>query len=99
MEVISKGGRPRKTGKRTYTLIVREIKKFPINTVPTLVKEFNIPVSAGLLAYRLAKKTLISKRIQLKRLQFAQEHISWTVKQWKNILFSDESKFNIIANE
>ena len=35
----------------------------------------------------------------MKRLQFAQEHISRTVNQWKNVLFSDESKFNIIASD
>lgn len=109
VEVISKGGRPRKTDKRTDALIVREIKKFPFKSAPTLVKELNIPVSArtvsrrlidaDLLAYRPAKKPLISKRNQLKRLQFAQEHISWTVNQWKNVLFSDESKFNIIASD
>ena len=86
MEVIIKSGRPRKTDKRTDALIVREIRKFPFKSPPTLVKEFNIPVSAktvcrrlidaDLLAYRLAKKLLISKRNQLKRLQFAREHIS-----------------------
>ena len=56
-------------------------------------------MDADLLAYRPVKKPLISKNNQLKRLQFAQEHISWTVNQWKNILFSDESKFNIIASD
>ena len=72
MEVISKGGRPRKTDKTTDALIVRQIRKFPFKSAPTLIKEFNIPVSAktlsrrlidsGLLAYRLAKKSTIRSR-------------------------------------
>ena len=49
MEVISKGDRHRKTDKRTDALIVREIRKFPFKSAPTLVKEFNIRVSKKLL--------------------------------------------------
>ena len=45
VEVISKGGRPRKTDKRTAALIVRGIRKFPFKLALRLVKEFNIPVS------------------------------------------------------
>ena len=48
-----------------------------------------------MLAYRPAKKPLISKHNQLKRLQ----RLNWTVNQRKNVLFSDETKFNIIASE
>ena len=53
MEVISKDGRPRKTDKRTDALIVREIRKLPFKSAPTLVEEFNIPVSAKTVSRRL----------------------------------------------
>lgn len=46
-------------------------------------------------ARRPAKKTFISRKNTLARLEFAMDHVSWTETQWKNILFSDESKFNL----
>lgn len=32
-------------------------------------------------------------------MQFAKEHINWTVEQWRNVLFSDESKFNLVGSD
>ena len=29
------------------------------------------------------------------RLQFAQEHVNWSLEDWKNVLFVDESRFDI----
>lgn len=34
-----------------------------------------------------------------KRLNFAKEHINWTIDDWKKVLWSDESKFNMIASD
>lgn len=33
------------------------------------------------------------------RLQFAQDHINWTVRQWRNVHFSDESRFCLYSND
>lgn len=31
----------------------------------------------------------------MSRFVFAQEYIHWTPKEWKRVIFSDESKFNL----
>lgn len=36
---------------------------------------------------------LISTTNRKKRLQFAQAHLNWTVEDWKNVAWSDESRF------
>ena len=45
---------------------------------------------------RIARtKPFISKTNQQKRLTFAREHANWTVEDWKNVMFSDESSFEL----
>ena len=48
---------------------------------------------------RPAKKPLLSRKNVRARLQFARKYGAWTVDQWKNVIFSDESKFNIINSD
>lgn len=107
--VVHRGGRPRKTDERTDKLIAREVKKYPFRSAPQLVKELGLPISsktasrrlaeADFRTYRPAKKPLISKRYQQKRLQFARDHIDWPLSKWKAVLFSDESKFNLVGSD
>lgn len=33
------------------------------------------------------------------RLQFACNHVNWTVRQWRNVYFSDESRFCLYGND
>lgn len=109
VEVIHKGGRPRKTTSRQDTLMARYIKKNPFVSSAQLVKSLELPIAArsvrrraveaGLFARRPAKKPLISKKNQCKRLEFAKQHVNWTVAQWKNVFFTDESKFNLFGSD
>lgn len=45
------------------------------------------------------KKTFISERNRLKRLDFAKAYVSKPPEFWKNVIFSDESKFNIFGSD
>ncbi|GFV57606.1 transposable element Tc1 transposase [Trichonephila clavipes] len=45
------------------------------------------------------KKPLITERNRLKRLEFAKEYINKPIDFWKNVIFSDESKFNIFKSD
>ena len=56
-------------------------------------------VEAGLSARKASKKPFISQKNRRARLAFAKAHIGWSPAQWKNILFSDESKFNIKGSD
>lgn len=47
----------------------------------------------GLQARRPATGPQLLPRHRRQRLQFAREHVNWTIAQWGNVLFSDESRF------
>lgn len=51
----------------------------------------------GLQARRPAKKPLLSAVMKKKRLMWAKQHREWTANDWKRVIFSDESKFNLIG--
>ncbi|KAK6765559.1 hypothetical protein RB195_025460 [Necator americanus] len=53
---------------------------------------------AGLNGRRPAKKPLISKKNRVARVKWTKEHIGWTRQQWNKVLFSDESKFNLMGS-
>ena len=101
----NKGGRPRSTTSREDSMIVRSVKKDPWISSVEIQKQSELPVSdrraveAGLFSRRPAKKPLISLKNQKKRLRFATSHIDWNVQKWRTVLFSDESRFNIIGSD
>ena len=45
------------------------------------------------------KRPLLKKAHRLKCLKFARYHENWTVKDWKRILWSDETKINRIGSD
>lgn len=44
-------------------------------------------------SYWAAKKPAISEENRVKRLNWCNEHLNWTIEQWKQVLWSDESPF------
>ena len=46
---------------------------------------------AGRKAIRPVKKQLLTNKMKKKRLQWAKKYKSWTVDQWKKVMFTDES--------
>jgi hypothetical protein len=52
----------------------------------------------GLYGRKPAKKPFISAKSRIARLQFSKEHLNWTPRQWKNVLFS-ETKFNLCSSD
>lgn len=45
------------------------------------------------------KKPLLKKTHRQRRLAFAKAHSQWTVDQWKPVIWSDESKFNVFGSD
>jgi hypothetical protein len=41
----------------------------------------------------------LSKSAKKKRFAWAQDHKDWDEEKWKNVVFSDESKFNLIGSD
>lgn len=104
-----KTGRKRKTTAHTDRCIVREVKKNPFTTAREVKENLNLPVSTDTVRRRLkdsglhsrqpARKPLISAKNRKARIEFAREHINWTVDQWETVLWSDESKFNLFHSD
>ena len=53
---------------------------------------------SGLCGQIAAKKTLLRKSNKQKRFVWAKKHKEWTLDQWKSVLWSDESKFEIFGS-
>lgn len=102
-------GRKRKTSGRQDRAIVKIAKQDPFCSSRSMSNkakiDHNIEVSrktierrlkeAGLNSYVAKKKPFISALNIKKRLDFALSHKDWTVDQWKRILWTDETFFNL----
>jgi len=53
---------------------------------------------AGLFGRRPSKKPFISKKNRMARLKFAHAHKKWSVEDWSKVLWSDESKYNLVSS-
>lgn len=53
----------------------------------------------GLTAHRPANGPKLAPAHRQARLRFAQEHVNWTVDQWRTVLFSDESRMCLHGND
>src|SRR5262249_19516605 len=102
----SKGGRPPLLSAQEERYIMRSITSGEYGTATAVLKELskqrnkppsvdtvrNVLKKNGLKAYHKVKKpTLGSKHSQL-RFKFAQTYASWTVEDWRRVIWSDETK-------
>lgn len=102
----SRSGRPRVTSVRQDRLIHRAAVVNPllrtsilqedmvangtrvsIRTIRNRLCQFNLG------AYRPARKPLLTTKMKMNRLAFAKKYCAWTVEQWRNVMWSDESTF------
>lgn len=107
---IKKSGRPRKTSKKLEQRIKWISQQNPKKSSAAILKELgdvNISyktvqrrlIEVGLFSRRSAKKPMISSRNRKARLNFAKKYLHWTAAEWKKVLFSDESKFNLFGSD
>ncbi|KAG0897627.1 hypothetical protein G6F33_013416 [Rhizopus arrhizus] len=108
-----KGGRPKALTKREQQHLVRAVtadglenavqaqqsleqslgKSVSVDTVRRALKD------AGLVSFVKPKKPLINERNRKRRLQWARQHIDWTVNDWMNVIWSDETKVNRFGSD
>lgn len=108
-----RSGRPKKTTPATDRLIQLMSKRERFKTLPNIRAEINesLPVTisdstvkrrlhnVGLFGRVAVKKPLLRKQNKQKRLKWAKEHMSWTTEQWQQVLWSDESPFQIFGSK
>uniref|UniRef100_A0A915DXW8 Tc1-like transposase DDE domain-containing protein n=1 Tax=Ditylenchus dipsaci TaxID=166011 RepID=A0A915DXW8_9BILA len=54
---------------------------------------------ANLPARRPSKKPLITRKNVEARLELARKHLEWSVADWRRVLWSDESKYNLFSSD
>jgi transposase-like protein len=53
--------------------------------------------SVGLMGRIAVKKPLLTERHRIARLAWARERQHWTVEEWRNVVFTDESPIHLVA--
>lgn len=102
-------GRKRATTTREDALIVRQTK-VKSNVSSTEIKDqLNLNVSTSTIRRRLhetgltsrvsIKKPMITLKNKKKRLEFAKKHIDKPLSFWKTVVWSDESKFELVGKK
>jgi transposase len=110
---LPKDGRPRKTSPREDRTMKFEslqnrkasAKALALKRAPNFVKNRISKntvkrrlVEAGLNGRVARKKPLLSKKNIKARYQWAKDHLDWTEDDWKNVIFSDESPFQLFQS-
>lgn len=103
IENLPRGHRPRATTLEEDSQIVAASRRDPTLTAKEIRDKLNWTASPYVVRRRLhegglhsrvpVRKPLLSAINKSKRLAFAEEHVSWTVDDWRMVLFSDESTF------
>ncbi|GAB1860734.1 SFRICE 017567 [Camponotus japonicus] len=105
-------GRPKVTSTQEDKHIVITSKRNRRLTAPEICADINKirenPVSLTIVKRRLrgaglkgcvaVKKPLLRPINKKKRLEWALQHRNWTMEQWKNVLWTDESKFEVFGS-
>lgn len=108
-----KGGRPVKLTEATKRLARRMILSGKVDTatkVAKKLKEDNIATvhaktirrtlrSQGLVAVTKKKKPRLTARHWQLRLEFANKYKDWTLEDWKQVVWSDETKINRLGSD
>ena len=105
----SKPGRPPRLGPYEVRMAARMLAKCEAKTAADVQRSFLPHVSVetirrhlsdyGLKAYRRRTKPLLTAAQVKKRRLWAKEHEKWEVKDWEQVLYSDESKFNLVGSD
>jgi hypothetical protein len=101
VEDESRSGRPRATTEEVDTSIVAAATETPFTTPRIIRSGLGLDIATRTIRRRLDEVGLFGRvaRIEYpfteehitRRLQFAQEHESWTDDKWKRVLFGDET--------
>lgn len=107
------GGRPSHLSASEKRKLALNIKRGEFNTIKELQTEllitYNKNVSLetirralneeGLKARKKVKKPRLTKNHRKQRLEFAKKYCTWTVEDWKKVLWSDETKVNRFCSD
>jgi hypothetical protein len=73
-------------------LATRDVK-ISLQTVGNRLREDNIRARVP------ARAPQLTRQHRVARLAFARKHVNWDIGDWQNVMFSDESRFCLYAND
>jgi transposase len=99
-------GRPPPLGDRAIRELSRELLQDRRQSIAQIARNFNVARNTirkyihnlGFGSRIAAKKPFLPSHHMTKRLDFAKVHAHWTVEDWKNIIWTDESSFELGKN-
>lgn len=108
-----RSGRPSKLNDRDRRRVVGILRKSKVKTAEAVRKEasasLHVKVCRNTIAKALKesgfvcrvkrKKPLLTKQHKQKRFAWAKKHETWTVDEWKNVIWSDETAFMLVNGE
>ncbi|MBN3294693.1 TCB1 transposase, partial [Polypterus senegalus] len=65
-------------------------KPLSVNTIHRAIRRCQLKL------YSAKKKPFLSKIHKLRRCHWARDHLKWSVAKWKTVLWSDESRFEVL---
>lgn len=106
-------GRPRQTSRREDRHIIRHARVEPTASLAAIQTQaapsLRAPVSSRTIARRLAEGHLVSRRPlrvlpmtpthRRLRLEWCRARQDWTATEWNQVVFSDESRFNLSSDD
>jgi transposase len=109
----SRSGRPRKLNERDRRVVVGILRNSTSKTAEAIRREaaahHNMNVStqtirrslkqAGYASYVKKKRPFLTKKHKQARLKWAKEHRTWTVDEWRNVIWSDEAPFSLMDSQ
>lgn len=100
---LKSSGRPPKLNVRDKRMLGRILSKNRRLPLAAIREKMHVKVSPTTLRKAMksigfsnrvaAKKPFLSKEHMARRLAFAKEHRHWTISDWKNVIWTDESSF------
>lgn len=105
---LPKPGRPRKIDAKTQRVLGRTLRSGAAETAVELHRDILPTVSTetirhslrklGLDAHKKIKKPMLTYQHKRRRLAWAKAHEHWTVDDWRQVIFSDESPYHLIGS-
>lgn len=106
-------GRPRMSTESQDRVLHRNVLKSRFSSTSDMRREWRLTCSVdaskqtilrrlaerGIKARRPRKKPLLTRNMRQKRLEWAKRHRHWTEEDWRRVIFSDESKFNLHGSD
>lgn len=113
VSILKKCGRPRITSdadNRALKKIIKKNRRARAGEITLLWREMikkDVSVDTckralkrmGYGFYTAKEKPLLTSLQKKKRLRFAKDHENWTLDQWREIIWSDESKFEVTVGD